>query len=216
MARKKSDDVERKFDIEQLLLGKEVLLDIPEWELEEVQKKENTIDSDGNTFERLKKPDLFAFVDDIRNRKTCNLFDKEENTKAFSTLMVLRFLSQKIYPIVRKAQWDKNINKFGEPTYSKGPDAEDIFICNEVNMRWQTMEPKDVYWFLLHTIEKDANFYPSVNNFGKKSNDEIILRIAKYFQCSFKRAREYHNLCGQPFEDYINKKFGDTKLSEEG
>ncbi len=164
------------------------------------QKKENTIDSDGNTFERLKKPDLFAFVDDIRNRKTCNLFDKEENTKAFSTLMVLRFLSQKIYPIVRKAQWDKNINKFGEPTYSKGPDAEDIFICNEVNMRWQTMEPKDVYWFLLHTIEKD----------------EIILRIAKYFQCSFKRAREYHNLCGQPFEDYINKKFGDTKLSEEG
>ena len=216
MARKKSDSIERKFDIEQLLLGKEVLLDVPEWELEETEKKEQSIDSDGNRFERPKKTDLITFVDDIRKRKTCNLLDKEENVKSFSTLMIIRFLSQKIFPIIRKAVWDRNINAFGPPTYSKDPSCEDIFLCNEVNLRWQTMDAKDVYWFLLHTIEKDDNFYPTVNNFGKKTNDEIIFRIARYYECSLKRASEYHKLCGEPLEQYINKLFGDVKLSEEG
>jgi hypothetical protein len=212
MAKKKTTDIERTFDIEQLLQGKEVLLDIPEWELEEKEKKESSIDSDGNRFERPKKPDLVSFVDDIRKRKTCNLLDKEENCKLFPPIMVLRFLSQKIYPIIRKAAWVNG--RMGEPTYGNVPTCEDIFICNEANMKWQTMEPKDVYWFLLHTIDKDDNFYPIVNNFGKKQNDEIILRIAKFFECSLKRAKEYHDLCGEPLEQHINKLFGDTKLSE--
>ena len=62
-------------------------------------------------------------------------------------------------------------------------------------------------------IEKDICEY-HVNNFGKKQNDEIVLRIAKFFECSLKRAKEYHDLCGEPLEQHINKLFGDTKLSE--
>lgn len=122
---------------------------------------------------------FYKVIEDIRFNKNGNLLDDDENLKAFTNFMALRFLSM---------------------------DRDNIELTNMLNQFQGVMDKKSMYELLVDMIPPKQGFIKYVSN--KKKEHEHIPFICEYYQCSPKEAAEYIDLKGEEWAKEIVKEYG--------
>lgn len=132
--------------------------------------------------EEIKALTPFDIINDIKNIKSLNLLDKEQNMNLFNQFLIIYGLSmdQSLVP----------------------------FVNDTVNKYSGVMDKKTMYWFLTTIIPKDKTFYKWISQ-AKEKESPLIGLVATYYECSHKEAEEYVNIMGTAWAKEIQEKFGD-------
>jgi len=124
---------------------------------------------------------FYKIIQDIRFKKEGNLLDDDENLKAFTNFMALRFLSM---------------------------DRSNLDVINFLNQLQGVLDKKQMYEILLDVIPVSTGYIQYVSN--KKKANEYVPFVCEFYDCSEKDALEYIDLKGEEWAKDIVKQFGGT------
>ena len=124
---------------------------------------------------------FYKIIDDIRFKKEGNLLDNDENLKAFTNFMALRFLSM---------------------------DRDNIDIINGLNQFQGVIDKKSMYDILIDVIPPKSGYIRYVSNKKNSDDSEYVSAICEYYQCSPKEAEEYIDLKGEEWAKEVTKQLG--------
>lgn len=150
-----------------------------------IRGKEEFLEDPKETIEVFKKKTVFDFVNDIRKFKKGDMLDDEQNHSIFNSYMILKILSMK---------------------------ENDIVICNFFNKYCSILTKEQLYFGLLHLIEKDNNFYKYINSKLDEVSEQCIESIAKYLKCSKREAKQYINCMGQDWALKVNDLYNEKEI----
>lgn len=123
---------------------------------------------------------FYKIIEDIRFKKEGNLLDNDDNLKAFTNFMALRFLSM---------------------------DRDNIDIINALNQFQGVIDKKSMYDILVDIIPPKSGYIKYISN-KKSEEDAYVLCISEYYQCSLKEAKEYISVKGEEWAKDIVKQYG--------
>lgn len=149
-----------------------------------IQAQTNMVKRDGlkkQTKDRSKNY-LFDILNDIKVYKKGNLLDQSEYEKAFDKFMIIRFLSMN----------------------------DDLCeIVNFINDFQDVLSKKQLYKLLIDIVPVTKSYDPYVKSEGVDYGDDVK-KVAEYYQCSYKDAKEYIQIMGVEWLASVKLKFGIT------
>jgi hypothetical protein len=121
--------------------------------------------------------DGFFFLEDISKKKENVLELNPELEEEYSPIFVNRGLSQHL---------------------------DTIFFANEMNSRWADLDHKLQFDYLFHAVRKSSRYGKWVKKTPENDFDSPI--IARYFNCSLAKAREYRKILNNKQLDEIKER----------
>jgi hypothetical protein len=139
------------------------------------------MDNKGTPKQKKDGSPFYKIIEDIRFKKEGKLLDNDDNLKAFTNFMALRFLSM---------------------------DRDNIDIINALNQFQGVMDKKSMYDILIDVIPPKSGYIRYVSNKKSDEESEYISCVSEYYQCSIKEAKEYISIKGDEWAKEILKQFG--------
>lgn len=124
---------------------------------------------------------FYKIIEDIRFKKQGDLLNDDENLKAFTNFMALRFLSM---------------------------DRDNIDIINGLNQFQGVMDKKSMYDILIDVIPPKSGYIRYISNKKASEDSEYVTAVCDYYQCSPKEASEYIDIKGEEWAKEILMQFG--------